>query len=643
MRILPVVAAAFILYSCASIGSPSGGRIDENPPRLLKINPPQGATEVSPEKVTFEFDELVNVKDAFSKVTVSPPTVSMPRVSSAGRKVDVTFFDTLVPNTTYTIDFGNSIEDINEGNKLPGLSYSFSTGKNLDTLRISGMVLGAEDLEPQQGILVGVHSDMADSAFIKKPFLRMTRTDDRGRFIIRGLAPGNYRVYALGDVNNDFRWDNPEELMAFYPYPVSPEAVSVNVTDTIYNMTTGLADTTRSRQSTRFLPDDILLSMFKPAFRPQYITSYQRPDSAIISIIFNAPNLQRPQITLIGDERSSSLKKRAIEEISRSNDSISLWLTDPDLFRKDSINLALKYIYEKSPENFVTRTDTLLFAMKRMPARKKNEKVPERFLNIGLIAGGSNHNVDQPVYLDFSEPVARLDINAIRFEQLTDTVWNSVKEFDGLKPDSVNPRRYIIDCPWKFDTSYRITVDSLAATSFTGLSNRELSATVKTRKESQYGLLDFRILGLPDSVPAFVQLLSTSDKPVKKVKVEGDKAIFRYLMPGEYYARIVEDTDGDGEYDPGNFHTGRQPETTSYFPKKIKIRANWEREYVWDLNAVNIDLQKPEAIKKNKPESENRNRNNEATEEEEDEYFDPTENPFDPNRKKRRRTTAGSY
>ncbi|MDE6866394.1 MAG: Ig-like domain-containing protein, partial [Muribaculaceae bacterium] len=137
------------MAGCANIGNPSGGPRDEDPPIFITADPLPGSLNVKKTRQTLTFNELVNVKDAFSKVVVSPVGKSVPKVMASGRKITITF-DSLADNTTYTVDFADAIEDNNEANKLQGFSYTFSTGDQIDTLRISGMVLDARTLEPQQ-------------------------------------------------------------------------------------------------------------------------------------------------------------------------------------------------------------------------------------------------------------------------------------------------------------------------------------------------------------------------------------------------------------------------------------------------------------------------------------------------------------
>lgn len=258
------------------------------------------------ERLTLTFNELVNVKDAFTNVVVSPTSKSTPRVSTAGRRVTIEF-DSLAPATTYTVDFGNAIEDNNEANKLQGFTYTFSTGPTIDTLRIAGRVLSARNLEPQQNMLVGVHSNLNDTAFSTQRLLRVAKTDDRGRFTIRGLAPGRYRVFALKDNDNDYRYSSPEEDMAFYDLTVEPSTVETTATDSVYNRITGAVDSVVTRRRTQFLPNDIVLRSFNSELRQQYLSKYERLDSAKVFLKFNTRASALPSVRVLGQPHRTSI------------------------------------------------------------------------------------------------------------------------------------------------------------------------------------------------------------------------------------------------------------------------------------------------------------------------------------------------
>lgn len=212
MRMLLVVAVALIVAACASMGRPEGGPKDEIPPVYVRSTPAPGARNVSADRFTIIFNENVQIKDAMSKVVVSPPQKSMPKIMAVGRNVRIEMVDTLLPNTTYTIDFTDAISDLNEGNELDGFAFDFSTGDTLDSLCISGMVFEAATLEPAQGMLVGVHSNLSDTAITTLPFDRITRTNQLGQFTVRNLKPGSYRIFAVNDVNRDNKWDRSEDV-----------------------------------------------------------------------------------------------------------------------------------------------------------------------------------------------------------------------------------------------------------------------------------------------------------------------------------------------------------------------------------------------------------------------------------------------
>lgn len=634
---------------CANMGTPSGGPRDEEPPYLVSANPAPGSLNVNRERLTLTFNELVNVKDAFTNVVVSPTSKSTPRVSTAGRRVTIEF-DSLAPATTYTVDFGNAIEDNNEANKLQGFTYTFSTGPTIDTLRIAGRVLSARNLEPQQNMLVGVHSNLNDTAFSTQRLLRVAKTDDRGRFTIRGLAPGRYRVFALKDNDNDYRYSSPEEDMAFYDLTVEPSTVETTATDSVYNRITGAVDSVVTRRRTQFLPNDIVLRSFNSELRQQYLSKYERLDSAKVFLKFNTRASALPSVRVLGQPHRTSI---GTLEASEKLDSLVWWLS-PDLMRTDS--LTLEVTYTRSDQNLVAsvQTDTLNFFTKRPKAAKKSNKkrrisaadsIAAITTRLDIRSQGSQ-DVNLPVYFESPAPLERFDTTAVHLEVLVDSVYHPVaKPLRVSVPDSLQPRRYAVEYPWEYGAKYRLTVDSLAASDIYGKPTLPLKHSFEIKKTGDYCSLLFHITQLGD-MPAFVELLTASDAidRTEPVNASGD-AYFPFLKPGRYYARVILDANGNGEYDTGNYLLGLQPELAYYYPKAINVKKNWDKEENWAIFDTPVDMMKPAAILKNKPASDKRVRTDRkkenAEEEEDDEIFDPTRNPFDPNDKGSNRNRIG--
>lgn len=614
-----VAVTAVLLTACASIGNPSGGPRDEDPPRFVRSNPVRGARDFSGDRINIYFNEIVNVKDAFTKVVVSPPSASTPRVSSQGRRVSVEFRDTLLPNTTYTIDFANAIEDNNEGNKLQGFTYTFSTGADIDTLRISGMVLDALTLEPQQGILVGAHTDATDSAFISRRFDRVAKTDDRGRFTLYGLKEIPYRVYALSDMDGDMAYANPEEDLAFMPVTVTPSSERIQVTDTIFNLLNGDVDTVVTRMRTRFLPNDVLLRSFNSGRRQQFIADYSRPDSTRVILRFNTKSSMAPVVSFVGHPADFTTEANA------TNDTITYWLHQ-HLSAIDTLRLSVGYHRLDSLSRPVQVFDTLSLIT---PRQRQNDKVKDDRKDdkikrkekgkeadtdtvvvrrppseLKLTLAGSQQEVYAPITINFSRPVIATDTLAFSIEQRVDTVWQRVAGRPAFTlPDSVSPRSMRIRMPWELGTTYRIIADTLAATDIYGAVSDPWKQEFSIYPENEYSSLTLHLTGVPDSIPAYVDLLDSQEKVVRRAAMEsGGTVRMPWLHGGKYYLRMVIDSDRNGEWTPGDFAVGRLPEVSFYYPKTVTVRKNWDAEQDWDVFGTPVDEMKPYTIKKNKPE-----------------------------------------
>lgn len=643
--------AVVLCAACASIGRPEGGPRDEDPPVFVRSNPEPGALNFSNNNLAIYFDENIKVEDVMNKVVVSPVQKNPPRVSANGKRLSVELQDTLLENTTYTIDFSDAVRDLNENNILDGFAIDFSTGPTRDSLVISGMLFDARNLEPAQGMIVGVYSNLSDTAISTLPFDRIAKTNQYGQFVIRNLAEGTYRLFAVNDQNRDYHWDRSEDV-AFYDFPITPTVEPITVTDTL-RASNGL-DSIVIRDGVRYLPNDILLTWFNENYRSQYLKNNARVDSTRILIQMGAPSDTFPTLTLL----NTSAAGRRIEEISLLEhsglrDSLTYWLTDPEVIHADTLIFETRYLKTDSLDALTWTTDTLKLINKSAKefrrkldqerekaekARKKAEKegndsavsaklAPEtKFLTFSQKSSGTQ-DINKPIYFTSSEPIDSIRPGSVRLEIMRDTVWTDLGP-QQLVRDSLNQLlNYSLHAKWEPGAKYRLSIDSAAITGIYGLSNNKLTNEFSVKNLEDYSVVIFKLSGYNPDEQVVVQMLNSSDTPVATRIARNGEVRFDYLQPGNYYARAFIDRNGNGLWDTGNIGSKTQPEDVYYFSKKLKLKKNWDLQQSWDLNELPIDLQKPEEIKKNKPKTRDKNRSgnrsDEEEEEEEDSYFGP--------------------
>lgn len=622
-----LLTCSLLMAACASIGHPDGGPRDTEPPVFVRSVPSPGATNVSSQKISIFFNENVQLSDPGTKISISPAQTQQPSISANGRHISIELKDSLLPNTTYTIDFSDAINDLNEGNPLDGFALDFSTGSHVDSLAISGMVLQADNLEPAQSMLVGVYATEADSAISTLKFDRITRTNQYGQFTVRNLAPGSYQLFAVNDVNHDFHWDRTEDI-AFYGELITPSITQVTVSDTLKNSQG--ADSISSKVLTEKLPNDILLTWFNENYKPQYLKNYNRNDRRIIALEMNAPVDSLPQLRVIAmGTKPADRNLTEVSMLSRSEkgDTLHYWLTDTTFINADSLLIETKYRRVDSLENIVWHTDSLKFNVKGLRGKKKEpvkilslqEKIdsiraisdtipvdtfklmqPSLFLNVSSVS--TTQDINKPFRFNVERPFKSIDLDALHLEMMPDTLWIPVSDNPkaGLA-DSTWLKTLSLDYRWTPGMKYRLHVDSLAIVDPYGVYNRPVDLEFTVRQTEDYSNVIFNVIGIPDGEDAFVQILSSGDTPVVTAPVIGGQALLNFLLPGTYYARLFVDTDKNGEYTPGSLTDGRQPEDVYYFNKKLNLKKNWDRTETWDIQAMPVDQQKPEDIKKNKP------------------------------------------
>ena len=616
-RLPLILMLVIVAYSCASMGTPDGGPYDETPPKFVGSTPQLRAVNAKSQKLELEFDEFIKLEKPSEKVVVSPPQLEQPEIKVVGKKVVVELLDTLKDSTTYTVDFSDAIVDNNEGNPMGHFTYTFSTGAAIDTMEVSGTVLNAADLEPIKGIQVGLHKNLNDTALTTLPFDRVSRTDSRGHFSIRGVAPGKYRIYALMDGNQNYLFDSKTEAVAFSDSIIIPSMMPATRQDTLWKDTLTI-DTIKTVAYTRFLPDDIVLRAFKEENTRQYLVKNQRDKENHFVLKFSAKADTLPTLKGLNFDEKDAF----VIEANKGNDSICYWIKDSLIYQMDTLEVQLDYLYTDTLNQLVPKTDTLYLANKLTKAqreklqkqeeekkekeRKKKAKkgeVEEKekpvFLNMKVEAP-SSFDIHKNILLSFEEPLARIDTSAIQMNIKEDTLW--VKTPFLFMADSVVPRQYHILAEWQPEREYQLKIDSAAIVGLYGLHTDKVEQTVKVKKLDEYGTLLLNLQGT--EAGAIVELLDASGKVLRQQPVTPEgTADFYYLAPNtKYYVRMFNDRNGNGVWDTGNFEKGIQPEEVYYFPKVWEMKANFEFEDTWDIHSIPVDKQKLDEIKKQKPE-----------------------------------------
>ena len=620
-RSLPwlLLAAVAVMASCAKMGQPDGGWYDETPPVIIKTTPQDKGVNINQKKIAIHFDEYIQIDNPTEKVVVSPPQMEQAEINAAGKKIEIELKDTLKPNTTYTIDFSDAITDNNENNPLGNYTYSFSTGDHIDTLEVAGYVLNAKDLEPIKGILVGLYSNLNDTAFTGEPMLRVSRTDSRGKFIIKGIAPGDYRIYALQDADNNYRFSQKGEQLAFTHDIITPTFKPDIRQDTLWRDTLHI-DSIARVPYTHFLPDDITLRAFTETQTDRYLIKSERTEPDHFTFFFSYGDSLLPEVKGLNfDEREAF-----ITEHSEKRDTVTYWLRDTMLVNQDTLRMELKYMATDTLGVLRLQTDTLDMLAKT-PYEKRMEQQADRYkewkkkqdrakkrgkpyetempaaaLKPQYIVA-SEPDPDQNVIITMPAPLAKADTSCIHLYSKHDTLWYRSPYV--FRPKQGANRTYELLGEWRPGIEYSLEIDTMAFTDIYGKTSAPYKQGFKVRSEDSYATVLFEVTGMKDTT-IVVQLLSSSDEVVKEVSTDNGTAEFFYVKPGTYYARMFIDSNRNGEWDTGLYAGDRQAETTYYYPEKLECKEKWDMTLTWNPTSRKPFMQKPLEITKQKPEKE---------------------------------------
>lgn len=578
-----------LIISCANRGSgPQGGPMDVTPPQVVKYSPAAGCTQMKRKRIEITFDEIVLLKDASQKIVVSPPQRTPADIRAVSHKVIIEFADSLLDSTTYSIDFTDAIVDNNEGNKLDGFTYCFSTGDYLDSLQLSGRVLRADNLNPSIGIIVGVHSRSHDSIFTTAPFSRISKTNERGEFIIRNLPPGEYSLFALSDIGSNFLKDMPGEEIAFL--------------DTTFTLMPNIPDS--------LAPADILLMSFVEQDDRRFLDKVTRPDRYRLQMLFTGSDTVIPEIQPLNFP--DSLFSHIVTP-NATNDTLTFWLTDTTLWRQDTLQCLLSYPRRDFDSSFVSR-DTVSFIYRynrsagksvsksksigRSTKKKESANAPKQLPKLATSNASMKFDVYAPFLLRFAMPTEITPHDAVSYhlQVKEDTVWRTIPGVTLQR--GAGGTVYSLKHKWEPSTSYRFLLDSSLVRNMIGQTNGSETFDFTVKSLEEYSKLILHLTGTTGR--EIIQLLDSKDQVVREIRLAGDTlsgkrdVIFEYVSPGIYYLRLYSDDNGDGKWTPGLYSDHRQPEEIIYFPFDIELRAFWDVEEDW--NPQSTRLTKPKEL-----------------------------------------------
>ena len=629
--LLLLATAIVILTGCARMGQPDGGWYDETPPHVVGATPEDQSTNVRARNITIYFDEYIKLDNPTEKVVVSPPQLEAPEIKGAGRRITVELKDSLLPGTTYTVDFSDAISDNNEGNPLGNYTYSFSTGEHIDTMEVAGHVVEAENMEPIKGILVGLYDNLSDTAFSTQSMLRVARTDSRGYFVIKGVAPGNYRIYALQEADGDYRRSQKSEKIAFTHDIITPTCKPDVRQDTLWRDSLHIADIIPTGY-THFLPDDIVLRAFTEEQTDRFFLKNERKQADNFTLFFTYGHSELPEMKGLNfDERDAFLL-----EANEQLDTLRYWIKDTLLVNQDTLQMQLRFLATDSTGTLQMQTDTISVLSKepyakRMKERQKEQEKWEKQQEKARKKGKEAQDEMPPVPLDIkvgiksdmmpdnsitieaATPILAIDTTKIHLSVKRDTLFDN-KPFI-LRSEKVDvegmesAQRKFILLPdstgnlWTIGAQYSLVIDSAAFTDIYGNVSTNIKKGATIRKEEDFTTIIFHVAQLEDA-PYVGQLLDSQDKVVRHTSSPTGDLTFNYVKPGEYYLRVFADNNNNGRWDTGNYDEDRQAEKVYYYPEKVECKAHWPLEKSWNPGTEKI--LKPSAITKQKPDKEKR-------------------------------------
>lgn len=519
-RLFLLVFVLFSTFQCAKRGTPDGGPKDLLPPRMVKAQPDTFSTKFTAKKIRIYFDEFVRLKDVQKQLIISPPMKYFPEVRPQGlptKYIDILIRDTLLENTTYTMNFGQSIEDNNEGTPFSFFKYVFSTGEYLDSLTYSGTIKDALLKVPDNFVTVmlyEVNEKFNDSIIYKLPPTYMTNTlDSAVAYEFENMKPGTYFLATLKDKNNNYLYNQKTDKIGF-----KKEFITLP-TDSVYELT-----------------------LFKEVNTFKALKPTQASANRLIFGYEGSPKEMKIDIL-------TPVQKDFDYRITtdKTKDTLYYWYKNLEV---DTLQISVSH---------KMKIDTFTIPIKKL----KKDSLSLKPVYTGTLP------LNKPYYLESEIPFEKFDKDKI-------SVFNkdSVSIPFQAKLDSL--QLFSIDFVKEEDQRYNIKLLPGTLTDFYEHTNDTLNIRIATKNDRDYGRLNLDLKNVKE-FPVIVQLLNSTGKVlVEQVATQVEVTAFQFLDPMKYTLRIIYDTNRNGKWDTGDYFLKRQPERIEYFPVELDIRSNWD-------------------------------------------------------------------
>lgn len=526
---LRIIPGLLLCASCANRVMPTGGAKDLIPPEMVEALPSQFATDFNGDHIEIRFNEYIQLVDITRQLVISPPISPQPRVEIRKKSIWIIFRDTLAPNTTYSIQFGNAVADIHENTPLTGFRYVFSTGNSIDSASVTGRIMDALTAAPvKDAIAILYRFDMPDSAIFRSPPDYFTRADSTGTFRISHVRPGNYRIAALQDKNNNYLSDQPGEQVAYI------------------NRVQELKDSVRVH---------LRLSEALPAPLTVKTAFWEAPGKLVTVFSESVPGARAKFV-------ATAPQDVRIHQSSYA-DTVIIWAIP-------GVEEPVELIWE----NNGVFIDTVTY-QRQKGSRETAVKSQELITGETYPKGGGRLPPDRLPYIVWSAPVVQFD--TARASVLHDSAVVARAAFFS---DSLNTRLVFSIGP--AEGQYRITLLPGAVTDVYGRTNDTLQWSCFIPPERSTGSISLNFAA-DTLAPSLIQLVDEKGEITGVRRVTGNlETTFTRLEPGKYRLRLITDQNDNGRWDPGRFPDGIQPEPVHYFRDPITVRSNWEVELDWN-------------------------------------------------------------